>query len=185
MTNHMPQNPTSFLHVYPHTVHPAIRISEKDGTRPGFYYEQGSHSAWRSHTGAIRTVKAIFRDRSRITEGRQTGPSLSPPQHHPMDIESSSVQQTPESGRPPKRVSQACEACRYVLSPYINQTYDFLVGHETDFVECSRKKSRCPGEKPACSLCARLKQTCVYADDGSMPEVRSAAIERRMVSLLS
>ncbi|KAI4750888.1 hypothetical protein E4T52_16553 [Aureobasidium sp. EXF-3400] len=72
-----------------------------------------------------------------------------------MDIESSSVQQTPESGRPPKRVSQACEACR-------------------------RKKSRCPGEKPACSLCTRLKQNCVYADDGSMPEVRSAAIERRM-----
>jgi hypothetical protein len=28
-----------------------------------------------------------------------------------------------------------------------------------------------------------LKQSCVYADDGSMPEVRSAAIERRMVSL--
>ncbi|KAI5235784.1 hypothetical protein E4T42_09631 [Aureobasidium subglaciale] len=67
----------------------------------------------------------------------------------------SNVQQTPESGRPPKRVSQACEACR-------------------------RKKSRCPGEKPACSLCARLKQHCVYADDGSIPEVRSAAIERRM-----
>ncbi|THX40290.1 hypothetical protein D6D10_03596 [Aureobasidium pullulans] len=64
-------------------------------------------------------------------------------------------QQTPESGRPPKRVSQACEACR-------------------------RKKSRCPGEKPACSLCTRLKQTCIYADDGSMPEIRSAAIERRM-----
>ncbi|KAG9516791.1 hypothetical protein KCU93_g9015, partial [Aureobasidium melanogenum] len=67
----------------------------------------------------------------------------------------SNVQQTPESARPPKRVSQACEACR-------------------------RKKSRCPGEKPACSLCTRLKQTCVYADDGSMPEARSAAIERRM-----
>jgi hypothetical protein len=62
---------------------------------------------------------------------------------------------------------------------------EIFVGHETDVVECSRKKSRCPGEKPACSLCARLKQTCVYADDGSMPEVRSAAIERRMVSLLS
>jgi hypothetical protein len=78
-TNHMPQNPTSFLPLCPHTVHPAIRISEKDGTRPGFCYEQGSCRAWRSHTGAIRTVEAIFSDRSRITEGRQTGPSLSPP----------------------------------------------------------------------------------------------------------
>lgn len=39
-----------------------------------------------------------------------------------------------------KRVREACENCR-------------------------RKKGRCPGEKPTCSLCARLGQTCVYAGD--------------------
>lgn len=35
-----------------------------------------------------------------------------------------------------------------------------------------RKKTRCPGEKPVCSFCARLGQTCVYSgadvvDEGS------------------
>jgi hypothetical protein len=28
-----------------------------------------------------------------------------------------------------------------------------------------RKKSRCPGEKPICSHCARLRQNCFYAED--------------------
>lgn len=42
------------------------------------------------------------------------------------------------SGRPAKRVRQACEPCR-------------------------RKKAKCPGEQPVCSLCARLRQECVYA----------------------
>ncbi|ETN37423.1 uncharacterized protein HMPREF1541_08414, partial [Cyphellophora europaea CBS 101466] len=37
------------------------------------------------------------------------------------------------SERPLKRIRQACEPCR-------------------------RKKSRCPGEKPVCSHCARLGQ---------------------------
>ncbi|ESZ91523.1 C6 transcription factor [Sclerotinia borealis F-4128] len=45
------------------------------------------------------------------------------------------------SERPAKRVRQACEPCR-------------------------RKKTRCPGEKPICSNCARLRQNCYYADDG-------------------
>ncbi|KOS40395.1 hypothetical protein ACN38_g8752 [Penicillium nordicum] len=43
-----------------------------------------------------------------------------------------------EDERPSKRARQACEPCR-------------------------RKKSRCPGEKPTCSYCARLGQQCVYA----------------------
>lgn len=30
---------------------------------------------------------------------------------------------------------------------------------------CRRKKSKCPGEKPACSFCSRLGQTCYYADE--------------------
>ncbi|KAJ5580401.1 hypothetical protein N7450_006702 [Penicillium hetheringtonii] len=28
---------------------------------------------------------------------------------------------------------------------------------------CRRKKARCPGEKPVCSLCQRLGQHCTYA----------------------
>ncbi|KAF2138878.1 uncharacterized protein K452DRAFT_85780 [Aplosporella prunicola CBS 121167] len=41
--------------------------------------------------------------------------------------------------RPAKRVRQACEPCR-------------------------RKKSKCPGEKPACSHCLRLGQQCIYSN---------------------
>ncbi|KAF4624745.1 hypothetical protein G7Y89_g13422 [Cudoniella acicularis] len=44
------------------------------------------------------------------------------------------------SERPAKRVRQACEPCR-------------------------RKKSRCPGEKPVCSHCSRLRQNCYYAEE--------------------
>lgn len=46
-------------------------------------------------------------------------PGLCNPQHHPIGMENNALQQqqTPESGRPPKRVSQACEACRYVYNP--------------------------------------------------------------------
>ncbi|KAM5378161.1 hypothetical protein ACJZ2D_004619 [Fusarium nematophilum] len=44
------------------------------------------------------------------------------------------------SGRPYRRVPQACDNCR-------------------------RKKIRCPGEKPGCSTCARLRQRCCYATD--------------------
>ncbi|KAJ5717817.1 transcriptional regulator family: Fungal Specific TF [Penicillium malachiteum] len=46
-----------------------------------------------------------------------------------------------EDERPTKRARQACEPCR-------------------------RKKSRCPGEKPACSFCERLGQRCFYSGDG-------------------
>ncbi|KAH7020592.1 putative C6 transcription factor [Ilyonectria destructans] len=42
-------------------------------------------------------------------------------------------------GRPHKRLHQACEDCR-------------------------RKKTRCPGERPACSSCVRLSKTCKYPD---------------------
>ncbi|KAJ5032247.1 uncharacterized protein L3040_008855 [Drepanopeziza brunnea f. sp. 'multigermtubi'] len=44
------------------------------------------------------------------------------------------------SERPAKRIRQACEPCR-------------------------RKKSRCPGEKPVCSHCARLHQSCYFSDE--------------------
>ncbi|KAL4969947.1 Zn(II)2Cys6 transcription factor [Aspergillus stella-maris] len=45
-----------------------------------------------------------------------------------------------DEARPAKRTRQACEQCR-------------------------RKKSRCPGERPACSYCQRLGQLCEYAGD--------------------
>ncbi|CAI7620075.1 unnamed protein product [Penicillium glandicola] len=48
------------------------------------------------------------------------------------------------SERPSKRVRQACEPCR-------------------------RKKAKCPGEQPVCSLCARLRQQCLYADERRRP----------------
>ncbi|KAH8649197.1 hypothetical protein BX600DRAFT_442459 [Xylariales sp. PMI_506] len=41
--------------------------------------------------------------------------------------------------RPVKRARQACDQCR-------------------------RKKTRCPGEKPVCSFCARLSQPCTFSD---------------------
>ncbi|CAI7665939.1 unnamed protein product [Penicillium bialowiezense] len=32
---------------------------------------------------------------------------------------------------------------------------------------CRRKKARCPGEKPECSLCQRLGQSCSYEPQSS------------------
>ncbi|KAE8349668.1 hypothetical protein BDV28DRAFT_140745 [Aspergillus coremiiformis] len=79
-------------------------------------------------------------------------------------------------GRPAKRVRQACEPCR-------------------------RKKAKCPGEQPVCSLCARLQQRCAYSEEGrrslmnglgsgepvpvpKSPEIRiSQALEDRLDSL--
>jgi hypothetical protein len=63
-----------------------------------------------------------------------------------------------------KRVLQACENCR-------------------------RKKTRCPGEKPRCSNCTRLRQTCQYAgvddeDDDPSPEAkRTKTLEDRLAQL--
>jgi len=61
----------------------------------------------------------------------------------------------------------------------------------------SRKKSRCPGEKPNCSHCTRLRQNCYYAEErheieriaasGSLtPQPRpSMRTDGRLVSWLS
>lgn len=132
--------------------------------------------------------EANFSDRSpapvrqQTTKGRQTGPPLSP-----LNLIQWILRTAVCSKR--RRAGDLLSVCLKHVKPVgtflLAIASKILVSHETDIVECSRKKSRCPGEKPACSLCTRLKQTCVYADDGSMPEVRSAAIERRMVSLLS
>ncbi|KAA8571160.1 hypothetical protein EYC84_000505 [Monilinia fructicola] len=59
------------------------------------------------------------------------------------------------SERPAKRIRQACEPCR-------------------------RKKTRCPGEKPMCSHCSRLRQNCYY-DDGSHNMTGRISIERTPV----
>jgi Fungal Zn(2)-Cys(6) binuclear cluster domain. len=44
-----------------------------------------------------------------------------------------------------------------------------------------RKKAKCPGEQPVCSLCARLRQQCVYADERRRPQ-RSEEPARLSVS---
>ncbi|OBR04430.1 C6 transcription factor [Colletotrichum higginsianum IMI 349063] len=36
----------------------------------------------------------------------------------------------------------------------------------------SRKKSRCPGERPTCSFCERLGQPCVYNTPGEVPDAQ-------------
>ncbi|KAL2830433.1 hypothetical protein BJY01DRAFT_118802 [Aspergillus pseudoustus] len=67
--------------------------------------------------------------------------------------------------RPPKRTRQACEQCR-------------------------RKKSRCPGERPACSYCQRLGQACEYAGDeeadyAKKMEQRVEGIEGKIDALMA
>ncbi|PYH96777.1 C6 transcription factor [Aspergillus ellipticus CBS 707.79] len=61
------------------------------------------------------------------------------------------------SERPAKRVRQACEPCR-------------------------RKKAKCPGEQPICSLCARLNQTCAYAGEHRRSLTNSLSIAGEPVS---
>ncbi|OJJ44121.1 hypothetical protein ASPZODRAFT_72610 [Penicilliopsis zonata CBS 506.65] len=62
--------------------------------------------------------------------------------------------------RPAKRVRQACEPCR-------------------------RKKAKCPGEQPVCSLCARLRQTCMYAGERRRSPVSGAPIPDIPATLVS
>ncbi|KAI0483682.1 hypothetical protein F4859DRAFT_408659 [Xylaria cf. heliscus] len=47
---------------------------------------------------------------------------------------------------------------------------------------CRRKKTRCPGEKPACSSCTRLKQPCSYSNLIKSP-ARSGPSEERLATL--
>jgi hypothetical protein len=172
-------------------MHFAITRSEKDGSRPAFYLEQGSRK------GPLRLAFAGRSKPDREAFSSDTGlfPYYSRqrrPAHRTVLSPLNTIQWISRAAVCSKRrrAGDLLSVClKHVKpagtsSPHDGPTYIIFVDHETDIVECSRKKSRCPGEKPACSLCTRLKQNCVYADDGSMPEVRSAAIERRMVSLL-
>ncbi|KAL4866618.1 hypothetical protein BDV12DRAFT_131442 [Aspergillus spectabilis] len=70
-----------------------------------------------------------------------------------------------DDSRPAKRTRQACEQCR-------------------------RKKTRCPGERPACSYCKRLGQPCEYAGDEEPDyarklEQRIKGIEGKIEALLA
>ncbi|KAI0811772.1 hypothetical protein GGR55DRAFT_641748 [Xylaria sp. FL0064] len=55
---------------------------------------------------------------------------------------------------------------------------------------CRRKKTRCPGEKPACSSCTRLKQPCSYSpllkspSRGGPSEERLATLEEKLDLIL-
>lgn len=55
-----------------------------------------------------------------------------------------------------KRARHACEPCRYA---------NLSVHHEKVCIDDipRRKKSKCPGERPVCSHCRRLRQRCVYS----------------------
>jgi hypothetical protein len=70
-------------------------------------------------------------------------------------------------GRVSKRMHQACENCRWVQlidRPVIVECSSPALSHEANKLPSKRrKKTRCPGEKPACSTCARLFQVCRYS----------------------
>ncbi|KLU87960.1 C6 transcription factor [Magnaporthiopsis poae ATCC 64411] len=58
-------------------------------------------------------------------------------------------------------------------------------------LNCRRKKTRCPGEKPACSSCARLSQSCSYpalrrpSQSGGRSDERLQNLEDKLDLLLS
>ncbi|RDW72671.1 putative C6 transcription factor [Aspergillus mulundensis] len=54
-------------------------------------------------------------------------------------------------------------------------------------INCRRKKTRCPGEKPACSCCVRLNQQCSYAAAGGVSgpdKDRLAELEEKVNQIL-
>lgn len=57
-----------------------------------------------------------------------------------------------------KRVRQACTNCRYGNTPRLSPDRYLLMYPNR------RKKTRCSGERPVCSFCARLGQDCHYND---------------------
>ncbi|KAL4789406.1 hypothetical protein BDV19DRAFT_397065 [Aspergillus venezuelensis] len=48
---------------------------------------------------------------------------------------------------------------------------------------CRRKKSRCPSERPACSTCVRLNQSCIY--DETRPSDRLTDLEKKVDLILN
>lgn len=52
-------------------------------------------------------------------------------------------------------------------------------------IETRRKKARCPGERPVCSFCDRLKQNCDYDDVSTRPEhTRAVSGQARAVGFV-
>lgn len=70
----------------------------------------------------------------------------------------------------PKRIRLACSNCRYdLITAYLPSVIDLQhrwCNNINANHDCSRKKTRCSGERPACAFCVRLQQDCQY-DDGS------------------
>jgi hypothetical protein len=189
MTNHIRRNSTSSLPSVASYDAFCDNEIKQDGSRPGFCLEQGSLKGPLCLAVAGRSKP----DREAFSSDTGLFPYYSRqrrPAHRTVLSPLNTIQWISRAAVCSKRrrAGDLLSACLKHVKPagmstsHDGPTYIIFVDHETDIVECSRKKSRCPGEKPACSLCTRLKQNCVYADDGSMPEVRSAAIERRMVS---
>jgi hypothetical protein len=47
----------------------------------------------------------------------------------------------------------------------VNHAGDLLVPSPCLWlIESRRKKTKCPGERPTCSFCSRLRQTCYYVN---------------------
>ena len=62
-----------------------------------------------------------------------------------------------------KRARQACRNCRSVL-PIASARRNAELVADCTWLD-RRKKTRCPGERPGCSYCLRLRQDCEYDDD--------------------
>ncbi|KAJ5495760.1 hypothetical protein N7539_000876 [Penicillium diatomitis] len=78
--------------------------------------------------------------------------------------------------RPAKRARQACLTCRYVTDLDLEKR---VVNFDKS--NYSRKKTRCPGEKPVCSFCMRLGQTCTYGGvevEERVPDSKSRLTKR-------
>ncbi|KNG88525.1 putative C6 transcription factor [Aspergillus nomiae NRRL 13137] len=52
-------------------------------------------------------------------------------------------------------------------------------------LNCRKKKTRCPGEKPACSTCVRLKQSCTYMAAATQQSDRLTHLEKKIDLILN
>lgn len=83
-----------------------------------------------------------------------------------------------DSSRPPKRTRQACEGCRYAaVERAPAPSFDRILN------PFRRKKTRCPGEQPACSLCVRLGQVCSY-NEGTSHGIKIQDSDQSVVSVI-
>ncbi|RLL98765.1 hypothetical protein CFD26_103276 [Aspergillus turcosus] len=64
-----------------------------------------------------------------------------------------------------KRQWWKTERSKWIMYPYLISVYGMGAGEFCLALKESRKKAKCPGEQPVCSLCARLRQRCAYAGE--------------------